>query len=337
VTSSRKLILASTLVAGGYAVALLLGSISNWLWPDANRRGTVAEDPWAQSALNRESGAANNRIVGARLMPESAANRRETIPAASASPPPTWLVSSLGPPAGELPSSPSTADAPTSPEQDKSDLIGDSPSPWARITNVKSRQESSTSDASPWDRWPRWDPNLNTAASVDDPPHDPPTAVAAFDQAAPLETHAVQVSYDNSPAPDPQTAPPDSSRQNSLQPIDPSGDLRTHILIDGDSLAKLADRYLDDPALGDEIFRLNRDVLDNPELLPIGVELRIPNRRAVANRQAASVPLVKTADPAEPVRLPPVDKQTGGRSGSARPELLAPERPTWTPAFGTGT
>lgn len=35
-------------------------------------------------------------------------------------------------------------------------------------------------------------------------------------------------------------------------------------------------RYLGDEARALEIFDLNRDVLDNPHVLRIGVELRIP-------------------------------------------------------------
>jgi hypothetical protein len=51
---------------------------------------------------------------------------------------------------------------------------------------------------------------------------------------------------------------------------------RTHTIVDGDTLAKLAGRYLDDPRRSDEIFVLNRGVLSDPELLPIGAELTIP-------------------------------------------------------------
>jgi nucleoid-associated protein YgaU len=43
-----------------------------------------------------------------------------------------------------------------------------------------------------------------------------------------------------------------------------------------DTLQKLAGRYLDDPSRALEIFDLNRDKLKNPEMLPIGAELRIP-------------------------------------------------------------
>lgn len=49
-----------------------------------------------------------------------------------------------------------------------------------------------------------------------------------------------------------------------------------HIVHNGDTLERLADRYLDDPQRAVDIFELNRDQLSNPHLLPIGVELRIP-------------------------------------------------------------
>ncbi len=55
---------------------------------------------------------------------------------------------------------------------------------------------------------------------------------------------------------------------------------RTHTIVDGDTLARLAERYLGSAARADEIFAYNRDVLPDAELLPIGAQLRIPNRSA---------------------------------------------------------
>jgi nucleoid-associated protein YgaU len=53
---------------------------------------------------------------------------------------------------------------------------------------------------------------------------------------------------------------------------------RKHIIVDGDSLARLAERYLQDSRRGHEIFELNRELLSSPDLLPIGAELTIPDR-----------------------------------------------------------
>ena len=50
-----------------------------------------------------------------------------------------------------------------------------------------------------------------------------------------------------------------------------------HIVQNNDTLEKLAKRYLGDEGRALEIFDLNRDVLDNPYLLPIDAELRLPS------------------------------------------------------------
>ena len=51
---------------------------------------------------------------------------------------------------------------------------------------------------------------------------------------------------------------------------------RTYIVQEGDSLERLAQRYLGDEGRAIELFDLNRQVLENPHLLPIGAELKIP-------------------------------------------------------------
>lgn len=52
----------------------------------------------------------------------------------------------------------------------------------------------------------------------------------------------------------------------------------THKIEDGDTLSKLAVSYLGHADRYLEIYELNRDVLANPDLLPIGKLLRIPPR-----------------------------------------------------------
>jgi LysM domain len=58
--------------------------------------------------------------------------------------------------------------------------------------------------------------------------------------------------------------------------------VRTHVVNDGDTLAKLAARYLGSSDRYGEIFAANRRVLSTPDLLPIGVELTIPPRQRPA-------------------------------------------------------
>jgi nucleoid-associated protein YgaU len=51
---------------------------------------------------------------------------------------------------------------------------------------------------------------------------------------------------------------------------------RVHKIADGDTLPALAARYLGSPDRAIEIFQANREVLSDPDLLPIGGELKIP-------------------------------------------------------------
>jgi len=53
---------------------------------------------------------------------------------------------------------------------------------------------------------------------------------------------------------------------------------QVHKIVDGDTLGDLAARYLGSANRALEIFEANRDLLTDPELLPIGVELKIPAR-----------------------------------------------------------
>ena len=52
---------------------------------------------------------------------------------------------------------------------------------------------------------------------------------------------------------------------------------RKHRIVDGDSLQLLALRYLGDRSRVDEICQLNRDVISDPNLLPVGREILIPS------------------------------------------------------------
>lgn len=59
-------------------------------------------------------------------------------------------------------------------------------------------------------------------------------------------------------------------------PESPAPTARIHVVHNGDTLGRLAHRYLGSEDRALEIFDLNREVLDNPHLLPIGAELKIP-------------------------------------------------------------
>jgi nucleoid-associated protein YgaU len=63
-----------------------------------------------------------------------------------------------------------------------------------------------------------------------------------------------------------------------------------HKIVDGDTLAKLAQRYLGDPGRANELYQANRDLLSNPETLPIGAELKIVPSSDRRSRGTAATP-----------------------------------------------
>lgn len=60
--------------------------------------------------------------------------------------------------------------------------------------------------------------------------------------------------------------------------------VRTHKIVDGDTLSRLAQRYLGSADRYQQIYEANRDVLRSPDLLPIGKVLRLPDRADRGNR-----------------------------------------------------
>ncbi len=70
--------------------------------------------------------------------------------------------------------------------------------------------------------------------------------------------------------------------------------LRTHTVIDGDTLSDLARRYLGSADRHLEIYQWNSDVLAHPDMLPIGQLLRIPPRTSPPSEAAGVIerPLV---------------------------------------------
>ncbi|MFH1268719.1 MAG: tail protein X [Planctomycetota bacterium] len=69
----------------------------------------------------------------------------------------------------------------------------------------------------------------------------------------------------------------DPSRRSGIPRTKPSIESAgTHKIVDGDTLRDLAERYLGDGNRYLEIFEANRDLLPSANVLPIGVELKIP-------------------------------------------------------------
>lgn len=87
------------------------------------------------------------------------------------------------------------------------------------------------------------------------------------DGAAPSEGGSIQ---DNG------TAPADDDTATGAVRDDEESTVILHTVRDGDTLARLAQRYLGSAARAGEILSANRAVLASPDPLPIGVELKIP-------------------------------------------------------------
>jgi nucleoid-associated protein YgaU len=105
---------------------------------------------------------------------------------------------------------------------------------------------------------------------AEEPPATPPRREQPLDRISGLplfEADAAAVPHiaEHYPADDDSAAPP--------KPVE-----TRHRVIDGDTLEALAQRYLGDAGRAPEIFEANREVLSEPELLPIGAVLKIPGR-----------------------------------------------------------
>lgn len=97
-------------------------------------------------------------------------------------------------------------------------------------------------------------PSFNASASAEPsgfPSLSPGRTIAASAEPAPLERQPIATAYTQ------------------------------HVVTDGDTLHTIAERYLGDGARAQELFELNRDRLDHPDVLPIGMVIRTPERRAM--------------------------------------------------------
>ena len=90
--------------------------------------------------------------------------------------------------------------------------------------------------------------------------------------------------------------------------------LRVHKVVDGDTLGRLAQRFLGDANRHREIHALNRAKLPDPNVLPIGVELKIPPRDGTLTLKPTTTPEDENA----------LSSATSGLESS-------------TPLFGTGS
>ena len=138
-------------------------------------------------------------------------------------------------------------------------------------------------------------PTSTAATMASLPPEEQSSGGAASESSLSSASPPVEKRIVRRPAPPPappvvpeEFAAPDATGiESNMRPVyqtrrpEPTDEESTesewvHVIHNGDTLERLARRYLGDAARALEIFDLNRDVLDNPHLLPIGAEIKIP-------------------------------------------------------------
>jgi nucleoid-associated protein YgaU len=379
VSKTHKLLIAVALLASGYGLALVWNATADFLWPNsgvgsgAGERAALMFEPSLAVAPPTTSPAqlvpvsqVDQAAAGIQTTPTSA--NGNSLAATTAAERPTWL--SAGPPAkvvsvaagngapadqpkpavGMLPVA--SNDIPAI-ANDQRDIPTATPFPRAEITAVKPIQDSASADASPWDRWPKWEPAAVEASAA-------APAVAAEQSGKPangvIAASAQQLILPSSGpaafqatfiASEPTVKNQPSNRlvpvpQPLAQADDDDEGPRTHAIVDGDSLAKLAERFLGDPQLANQIYDLNRDVLSSPDLLPIGAELKLPPRPAFAAKSPAQTSYATGATTSRPPGLVPVEDVRKAFVGMPRAQLLRPLPPTQesttpatTPSYAT--
>ncbi len=324
-TPSKKLFIAATLVAAGYGVAALLGAPDPRLWPDSWAHGGPAPSHSTTAASRSADGSAGPGKVGAvRLLPESSAatvDRLGTTDMNAAATP-----KSTSPPALAAAASTETVVPPhalstpllTSRPLPRATLKQEAPRPLPTAdrpaTPLPVSQVGATAYGPPV---PALQSNANSKVLSAGFATDT-TSVASTNwnfNATPLQP--IQAAR----TPGPVSPPP--------WPTAEEESVRSHVIVDGDSLAKLAGRYLDDPRRSEEIFALNRGLLSDPELLPIGAELKIPPRGDTGGI-GSSMPQSRTIGAAsihsaEHTGLVPVRLLPGASGTMPRAQLLPPK------------
>lgn len=106
--------------------------------------------------------------------------------------------------------------------------------------------------------------------------------------------------------------------------------VRKHKIVDGDTLARLAEKYLGRSDRALDLYEYNRDVLAGPDLLPIDREIRIPPDDYQRPAPAAEQPRL----PLSPIVAPPAQAKAAGTNMTAI-SAAAPPSMAKTPAGPT--
>ena len=72
---------------------------------------------------------------------------------------------------------------------------------------------------------------------------------------------------------------------------------QTHTIVNGDTLERIARRYLGDASLAEALYQMNRDRIADPNRLPLGKKILIPAREQLPTRLSPAKPPVKDLVP----------------------------------------
>jgi nucleoid-associated protein YgaU len=130
----------------------------------------------------------------------------------------------------------------------------------------------------------------STFSEPSSPPAPAPQTATAFDgriEPAPGSNLAPQAPLAGDPSVGAPSSigvrkPSDDDETPARELVDLNAPDKTHRIIDGDTLQKLSQRYLGRADRYLEIYAYNRDVLSDPDVLPIGAGIRIPSRVVIA-------------------------------------------------------
>jgi nucleoid-associated protein YgaU len=282
VTATKKVLLATLIVSAGYGLALLLGAPSQVPFSWRPQLAATTDNQPAQALLNvadSATAAGHWALGGPQLIPDV----RPPEPAEDAS-----AIKPLAPTDQSSDSSFALENVASTSPHDATALNQRLPSPLSTIAGPRAilRNEAprplaaepcapvTIKNVEPIAR-----ANVETANTIQllSLPPQAPTGLTSAQFAGDSSSTTPSAAMGYQPVVGDQQsataiAPP------PFPPVENLDEPRSHIIIDGDSLAKLAGRYLDDPHRGDEIYELNRHLLQDPELLPIGAEIEIPTR-----------------------------------------------------------
>lgn len=173
-----------------------------------------------------------------------------------------------------------------SPTAARQQLVDLSPQGYQRVSVARHEpaRGSVESFAIPIDMPPREDDKASQPRYVEKPPvvqSEPQPQQPAAGRWQPQPTSIV-VNKPIMSEPQVRSVPP---QQVYVPPVQPqptrsfaaAQPRQRHRLVDGDTLPKLAERYLGRADLDWAIFEANRDVLNDPQLLPLRVEISIPS------------------------------------------------------------